>query len=237
LAGVDDLALVALVKGGDREAALKLIQRYNRTLWRIARGILRDETDAEEAVQDAYVRAFTSLSDFRGESAWSTWLARIAINEALRRASRRRVTVDLGTIDEAEIDCQTPLVSSPPDPEQAAARRQVRRLVEQAVDTLPTQFRAVFVMRVLEQMSVEETAATLGIPAATVKTRLHRANQQLRAVLGAEFAASFEDAFPFAGTRCEQMTAVVLARLDLDGADGSATPPGMPTTPTQEEIR
>lgn len=213
-AGRDDGALLDRLRQGDSAAAALVMQRHNRALWRIARGILRDEAEAEEAVQDAYMRAFTSTAEFRGEASLSTWLARIVINEALRRLSRRRPNFDLSAI-EAGTAARHPhlLALLPPTPEQAAARAQIRRLVERAVDALPTPFRLVFLMRVIEQMSIEETAAALHIPPATVKTRLHRANQQLRLSLGAEFAAIFDDTFPFAGERCARLTAAVLHRL------------------------
>jgi RNA polymerase sigma-70 factor (ECF subfamily) len=213
-AGRDDGALLDRLRQGDGAAAALVMQRHNRALWRIARGILRDEAEAEEAVQDAYMRAFTSAAGFRGEASLSTWLARIVINEALRRLGRRRPTADLSAIAEGTAARHPhPLAMPPPTPEQAAARAQIRRLVEQAVDALPRPFRLVFLMRVVEQMSTEETAAALHIPPATVKTRLHRANQQLRQSLGAEFAAIFDGAFPFAGERCARLTAAVLHRL------------------------
>jgi RNA polymerase sigma-70 factor, ECF subfamily len=108
-------------------------------------------------------------------------------------------------------------MAPPAGPEHAAARAEIRRLVEQAVDTLPPPFRVVFMMRVVEQMSIEETATALAIPAATVKTRLHRANEQLRAALGSTFATVLEDSFPFGGARCDRLTSAVLARFERDG--------------------
>lgn len=214
-AGRDDGALLERLRQGDSAAAALVMQRHNRALWRIARGILRDEAEAEEAVQDAYLRAFTTASEFRGESSLATWLARIVINEALRRLGRRRPNFGLSAIEEGMAARNPQLLAMlPPTPEQAAARAQIRRLVERAVDALPTPFRLVFLMRVVEQLSIEETAAALHIPEATVKTRLHRANLQLRHALGAEFAAILEGAFPFAGERCARLTAAVLHRLD-----------------------
>mgnify|MGYP001227053637 CR=1 FL=1 len=226
-AGPDDGMLLDRLRKGDSAAAALVMQRHNRTLWRIARGILRDETEAEEAVQDAYMRAFTSATEFRGEASLSTWLARIVINEALRRLSRRRMSFDIAAVEEGTAAGHPHLLALlPPTPEQAAARAQVRRLVERAVDALPTPFRLVFLMRVVEQMTIEETAATLQIPPATVKTRLHRANYQLRLALGAEFAAILEGAFPFAGERCARLTAAVLHRL---------APAPSPTTSPKEK--
>jgi len=205
------------LKRGVPGADKRLVQQYNRTLWRIARGILRDDGEAEEAVQDAYLRAFSRIGNFRGDSSLGTWLARITINEALRRLHRRRETADLaGLVDGVDADhCGGPLAPTTPTPEQATARGEVRRMVERAVDALPTPYRLAFMMRMLEHMSIEETAAALHIPAATVKTRLHRANQQLRESLGAELAAALEGAFPFAGVRCEHLTHAVMARLAM----------------------
>lgn len=214
-AHADDLALFQDLRAGSHAAAALVMRRHNRTLWRIARGILGDDGEAEEAVQDAYLRAFTSLDAFRGESSLGTWLARIAINEALRRAQRRRATVDLDEVaDTLPTDHAGSATMAPPSgPEHAAMRAEMRRMIEHAVDALPAAFRTVFIMRVVEQMNVEETAAALGIPTATVKTRLHRATSQLRLALGAEFAAILDDSFPFGGARCDRLTAAVLALL------------------------
>lgn len=212
---MDESLVIDELRQGVPGAAERLIQQHNRALWRIARSILRDDGDAEDALQEAYLRAFSRIGDFRGESSLATWLARITINEALRRRELRRASVDL----EEAGDETTPAFEGRwggmpiATPEQAAARAEVRLLVEHAVDALPAPFRLVFVMRVIEQMSIEETAEALGIPPATVKTRLHRANQQLREALGKEFAAALEGAFPFAGARCERLTRAVLARL------------------------
>jgi RNA polymerase sigma-70 factor (ECF subfamily) len=212
---VDDATLVDRVRGGDRSAAQVLIQRHNQMLWRIARGIVRDDADAEDVVQDAYVRALTSLDRFRGESKFATWLSRIVVNEALRRRRRKPSPAGLAHIAEpvALDHTGSATMATPPSPEAAAAAHQIRRMVEAAIDALPSSFRVVFMMRVVEQMSIAETASSLGIPVATAKTRLHRANQQMRVTLGAELAALLQGAFPFGGTRCDRLTRTVLARL------------------------
>lgn len=231
MASPDDWALVTLLRQGDRAAAATLVQHHNRTLWRIARGIVGNEADADDVVQEAYLRALSSVAGFRGESSLSTWLARIVVNEAVRRTRSRRPTLDLATVAETAIAGHSAAPAPmPSSPEQAAAREQVRRMVEQAVDGLAAPFRAVFVMRAVEQMSVEETAAALRVPAATVKTRFHRARQQLQQALGAEFAAIFEGAFPFGGARCERLTTAVLARLDRTGT-GDLPAPSEPPAP------
>jgi RNA polymerase sigma-70 factor (ECF subfamily) len=213
--GNDDIALLEDLRRGSREAVAEVVHQHNRSLWRIARGILGDDSDAEDAVQDAYVRAFTSLDAFRGDASLGTWLARIVINEALRRAERRKPTVDIDDVAEQlpPNHAGSATMAPPAGPEQAAARAEVRRILENAVDALPSEFRTVFMMRIVEQMSIEETAGLLRIPPATVKTRLHRANERLRTTLGAEFAAILEGSFPFGGARCERMTQAVLARL------------------------
>jgi RNA polymerase sigma-70 factor (ECF subfamily) len=219
-------ALVAQLRQGKPAAFAVLMQQNNQKLWRIARGILRDESDAEEAVQEAYVIAFSHIDGFRGEARLSTWLARIVVNEALKIRSRRRVTVDLDdVVDALPIDHPGSITrATSPGPEHAAAHHEIRRLIEGAVTSLPSPFRLVFMMRVVERMSIEETAAGLGIPQATVKTRLHRANQQLRQSLGAEFATILDGSFPFLGARCERMTRSVLARLGFPDGDGNRPP-------------
>jgi RNA polymerase sigma-70 factor (ECF subfamily) len=212
-----DVTLLRALHGGDRHAAAAVMRRHNQTLWRIARGILRNDDEAEEVVQDAWLRAFAAARDYRGEAGLSTWLARITINEALRRADRRGPTVELDRIAELlPIDHPGSATMAPSvGPEHAAARAEIRRMLEQAIDTLPPPYRVVFMMRVVEQMSIEETATALDIPAATVKTRLHRANERLRATIGDTFATVLQGAFPFGGTRCARLTEAVLARLRL----------------------
>ena len=203
-----DTALLDAIRRDARSGFPALIQAHNQRLFRIARGILRDEAEAEEVVQETYVRAFANLDSFRGESSLGTWLARILINEALKRQQRRDAAAP------AEALAELPAAGEP-DPENSAARQEIRRLIERAIDALPPSFRVVFVMRLIEQMSIQETAEALGIPAETVKTRLHRATKRLRAELGAERSSIFEDIFPFAGARCERLTRSVLARISL----------------------
>lgn len=206
-----DAELLALIRRGERTGFAALMRQNNRRLYRLARSIVRNESEAEDVVQETYVRALSHLDGFRGEASLATWLAHIAANEALGRLRRRRPTVELSQAENV-----VPLhgVGGAVNPESAAARREVRRLIERAVDELPANFRTVFMLRAVEQMSVEETAALLGIPPETVKTRFHRANRLLRRSLSAEFGAILDDAFPFAGARCDALMARVLARLD-----------------------
>jgi len=218
---IDDNLLIERFRQGDRSAAQAIVQKHNQMLWRVARGIVRDDVEAEEALQSAYVRALTSLDGFRGQSSLATWLSRIVINEALRRRDHVRTPVDLEEVVET-LSADHPgsaTMPPPPSPEAVAAREQIRRLVEGAIDALPALFRIVFMMRMVEQMSINETAASLNIPVATAKTRLHRANQHLRATLGAELAAVFDGVFPFGGARCERMTQAVLARLPTESKE------------------
>jgi RNA polymerase sigma-70 factor (ECF subfamily) len=213
----EDARAIERVRTRDAAAMTAIMQSHNHALWRIARGILSNESDADDAVQDAYVSAFTHLDDFRGESSLYTWLARITINEALRRLRRRRPVTDMQDLTETTpVDHPNSLApAGSANPEHIAARREIARLVEQAIDGLSPPFRIVFVMRAIEQMSIDETAARLGIAAETVKTRLHRANRQLRKTLGDQFADAFKGIFPFAGARCERLQQAVLARLGL----------------------
>ena len=212
----DDTANVQRALARDPSAFREIIQKHNRRLYRIARTILRNDADAEDAVQDAYVSAFANLASYRGGSALATWLSRIVMNEALGRLRRKRGTVDLAALEqqrsEAEI-IQFPLSTLNDDPERTMAQRQILQLVEQATDNLPEAFRLVFVTRVIEGMSVEETSELLGVKPETIKTRLHRARQLVRDQLEKEIGPVLMDAFPFDGRRCERMTEAVMKRL------------------------
>jgi RNA polymerase sigma-70 factor, ECF subfamily len=217
---LDDGALVERARQRDGAAVRLIMQRHNRRLYRVARSILNDDAEAEDVVQEAYVRAFTHLDGFRGEAQLSTWLTRIALNEALGRLRRRRTTVGLKDIDAISDQGEARVIYLPSarqdsDPEAAAARTQVRRLLERAVDQLPNSFRMVFVLRDIEEMSVEETASHLGLRPETVKTRLHRARRLLREALNKTLASALTDVFPCAGVRCARITGVVLERLGL----------------------
>src|SRR5215831_9989896 len=210
--------LVDRARGRDETAFREIMQANNRRLYRLARGILRSDSEAEDVVQEAYVRAFTHLDGFRGESGLSTWLSRIAINEALGRARSRRPQVELGALPEAVLEAQIiqfPLSSAAGDPEKSMAQREIQRVVERAIDELPDVFRMVFIARVMEGMNIEETAELLGVKPETVKTRLHRARTMLRENVEKEIGPVVLDAFPFAGRRCERLTETVLKRLGV----------------------
>ena len=215
---LDDTELVRRAVDRDGGAFRSIMQTYNRRLYRLARGIVRNDAEAEDVVQEAYFRAFTHLGDFRGDSSLATWLSRITINEALGRLRSQRPTVDLVTFETqrtpAEI-IQFPLTSKSDDPEQTMAQRQILQLVEQATDKLPEVYRIVFITRVIEGMSVEETAEILNLRPETVKTRLHRARRLVREQLDKQIGPVLMDAFPFAGRRCERVTTAVMRRLGL----------------------
>ena len=215
-AGTPEAELVRRAHARDEAALRAIMQANNRRLYRLARGILRNDSEAEDVVQETYVRAFTHLDRFRGESGLSTWLSRIAINEALTRMRSRKPHVELDTLPEAVLEAQIirfPLSSAASDPEKSMAQREIQRVVEHAVDELPDVFRMVFIARVMEGMNIEETADLLGVKPETVKTRLHRARTMLRENVEKEIGPVVMDAFPFAGQRCERLTETVLKRL------------------------
>ncbi len=211
---LSDTDLVARIRNGDHMAFATIMRRHNQRLFRVARSITRDDAEAEDVVQESYVRAFASLSGFRGAAKLSTWLTRIALNEALDRVRSRRPQVELHLVDDG---ADAAAGAGAADPEKDAARAEIRRLVEDAVDALPDIFRVVFVLRDVEELSIEETAAFLDLKPETVKTRLHRARRMLRARLEDALAAALTEAFPFAGARCSGIVAAVLARLGIAG--------------------
>ena len=201
------------------EAAIRAImQANNRRLYRLARGILRNDSEAEDVVQETYVRAFTHLENFRGDSSLTTWLSRIAMNEALGRLRRQRPSIDWTTLEPGALNAQIiqfPVSAVSDDPEKSMAQREIQHVVEQAVDELPEAFRIVFITRVIEGMNVEETADILSLKPETVKTRLHRARVMLRDNVEKKIGPVVMEAFPFAGKRCERLTNAVLRRLGL----------------------
>ena len=202
-----DGELAQRVAGGDMRAFEALMRRHNRTLFRTSRAILRDDADAEEALQDGYLRAFRAIGTFRGESRLSTWLVRIVANEALMRLRKRRRGAEVVPLHGADMPAED-------RPDFAAQRAQTRRLLEQKIDALPEAYRVIFILRALEEFSVEETAGALGIPEATVRTRFFRARRVLRDALSTEIDLALDEVFAFAGERCDRNVARVLARLE-----------------------
>ncbi|MBZ9852533.1 RNA polymerase sigma factor [Mesorhizobium sp. CA13] len=211
----DELRLVARALARDSDAFRKIMKLNNQRLYRLARGMVRNDSEAEDIVQEAYVRAFANLGTYRGDASLSTWLSRIVINEALGRLRKGRRTVAMSENPEAQI-IRFPLNPSD-DPERTMAQRQILALVERATDSLPDAYHAVFVARVIEGLSIEETADLLGVRPETVKTRLHRARALLRKALDDEIGPVLLDAFPFAGRRCERLTQAVMKRLGFEG--------------------
>ena len=194
-----------------------LMRQHNGRLFRVARAILSDDADAEDALQDAYLDAYRHIGEFRGEAQLSTWLTRIVVNQALMRIRRRKrdgivvpfqaePQVDGRPEDEVRDD-------KTESPSAATLRGEIRRIIERRIDELPVDFRTVFVMREVEDMSVEETAVCLSIPAATVRTRLFRARALLRESLARDVDVATGDVYAFAGARCDRIVAYVLAHL------------------------
>lgn len=205
-----DLALVRRCVAGDEVAVRLVTSANNQRLFRAAWSVLKDRAEAEDAVQSAYLKAFGAAHLFEGRSTLSTWLTRITINEALGRVrslGRRRAGL------EAEGIAMLDDYRRPAPPDEALARDQLRRLIEIAVAALPDVFRTVFVLRDVEGLSTEETADALGIPKATVKTRLLRARRNLQQTLAPDVRSALVGTFPFAGLDCERMTDEVIALM------------------------
>jgi len=212
-----DAELVQRARDRDEAAIRSIMKSNNRKLYRLARGILRNDSEAEDVVQETYVLAFTHLDSFRGESGLSTWLSRIAINEALGRLRRQRPAVEWTSLQPGELENNAQIIQFPlsavSDPEKTMAQREIQQVVEHAIDDLPEAFRIVFMTRVVEGMNVEETADILGLKPETVKTRLHRARAMLRDNVERKIGPVAMEAFPFAGKRCDRLTEAVLKRL------------------------
>ena len=224
--GMSDAEIARRVAAGDQDALQLLMRRHNQTLYRTARSILKDDAEAEDAVQEAYLSAYRAVGSFRGEAKLSTWLVRIVANEALARLRKRNRSAEIiRLVGDARPGDQSVEVNmnqaAPEQPEHGALRAETRRLLERKIDDLPDAFRAVFVLRAIEEMTVEETAAVLEIPEATVRTRFFRAKGLLREALAREMDFAFEDVFAFAGGRCDRIVAGVLARLKELQAPGA----------------
>jgi RNA polymerase sigma-70 factor (ECF subfamily) len=214
-----DLDLAQRCVARDADAIRFVIAANNQRLFRAAWSVLKNRSEAEEAVQAGYLSAFGSIAGFEGRSALSTWLTRIVINEALgrRRADeRRRLQLEqegVAVLDKYRDALMRGSVAEGPDV--AVARDQIRKLIEQAVAQLPESFRSVFVLREIEGLSSEETADILDIPVATVKTRLHRSRRRLQELLAPELRTMLSGTFPFAGSDCAAMADKVIAELGL----------------------
>ena len=214
---ISDTELARRVASGEEAAIRLLTKRYNQTLFRTARAILRDDAEAEDAVQDAYLKAIRAMDAFRSDSKLSTWPVRITVNEALgklRRSRRAAQVIPLaGDLAEGMEAHDNVMDENTRTPEQETLRAESRRIMEAKIDALPDAFRAVFVLRAIEELSVEEAATVLEIPEATVRTRFFRARSMLRESLSRELDLALDKAFHFAGERCDRITERVLAAL------------------------
>jgi RNA polymerase sigma-70 factor (ECF subfamily) len=220
---LSDLELAQRIASGDKDAFVLLMRRHNQMLYRTARSILKDDAEAEDAVQEAWLLAYRGMSGFRGDAKLSTWLVRIVVNEAIARVRKRSRGAEIIQLSGETLEDGEAVVGGtmnetlPEQPEHAARRAQTRRLLEAKIDELPDAFRTVFVLRALEELSVEESAAVLGIPEATVRSRFFRARGLLREALSKEIDVAYGDAFAFAGARCDRIVAGVMAKLEESG--------------------
>ncbi|CAN7512255.1 RNA polymerase sigma factor [Massilia sp. LjRoot122] len=211
---------MAMVAAGDQGAFEVLMRKHNQLLFRTARSIVRDEAEAEDVVQEAYLLAYRKAAGFRGEANLSTWLVRIVVNEASGRLRKQRRRADIiqlvpggDGLDEEEGSMDDAFGAAPEAPDEAALRAEARRLIEARIDALPDKLRTVFVLRAIEDLSVQETAEALGIPDVTVRSQFFRARGLLREALARDFDNAAASAFSFDGERCDRIVAGVLARL------------------------
>jgi RNA polymerase sigma-70 factor (ECF subfamily) len=207
-----DEEIIARVQAGERALYEIIMRRYNQRLYRVARAILHDDAEAEDVMQDAYVRAYTHLDQFAGRSAFSTWLTRIAVHEALTRlrSRNRHPQVDVTEYD-GEISMKTS--SNSLDPEQSASTGQLREFLEEAVLNLPESYRTVIMLRDIEELSTAETAEALDLTENNVKIRLHRGHGMIRNWLFERIGSGAKEAFPFMGARCDRVVEKVFDRL------------------------
>ncbi|HEV2270694.1 MAG TPA: RNA polymerase sigma factor [Steroidobacteraceae bacterium] len=211
----DDASVVRRVLAGESMAFALLMRRFNGRLYRLARAIVGNDAEAEDALQEAYLNAYRSLRQFRGDSSLATWLSRLVVNECLgrmRRSARRQNVIPM-TPAPAEGEIEAVPSDEAGSPDAAADRAQMRAILERRIDALPESFRAVFVLRSVEELSVEETADCLGIPAETVRSRHFRAKSLLREALAREVDMAERNVWEFAGARCDRIVARVLSRL------------------------
>lgn len=218
-----DEEVVGRVLAGETALFEILMRRYNQRLYRVSRVILRDDSEAEDVMQDAYVRAYEHLNQFAGRAAFSTWLTRIAIHEALAR-KRKRGRMDELDAFPANGESMEIMKSSAPSPEAGTATAEARELLEQAIDSLPEAYRAVVMLREVEEMSVAETAESLGVSDAVVKTRLHRAHAMLRKELYARAKGRATDLYQFHAVRCDRVVKAVFERIQQKAQSSSPTP-------------
>jgi RNA polymerase sigma-70 factor (ECF subfamily) len=223
-----DTELAMRAAQGDTLAFQHIMRRHNRLLFRTGRSILQNDEETQDALQEAYLRAWRSLGSFRAEARLSTWLVRIVVNEALGRLRGRRTAqvIPLDSASEtAEAQGETWMhADADQQPDRQAMRGEFRSLIEARIDALPESFRTVFVLRAVEDMSIEEVAAALEIPEATVRTRFFRARGLLRESLSREVDLAIGDAFSFAGQRCDDIVAHVMTAITVDASNQRPSP-------------
>ena len=208
---------------GRADALETVMREHNQRLFRIARSILRNDAEAEDIVQDAFVKAFTNIASLRDAGSIGAWLGKITANLALSRLRQLKLRDAAPTDRKPSHDCLEDARLDEMTPERLAAMADIRRTLEREIDHLPDGFREVFVLRTIEQMTIEETAAILNIRPETVKTRLHRAKAALRTALEDQFTAGSLTAFPFGGVRCARTTKAVLTRLQALARHAAST--------------
>ena len=210
---LSDEEVVARVLAGETGMFEIIMRRHNQRLYRVARAILRNDGEAEDVMQDAYVRAYEHLDQFAGRAKFSTWLTRIAVHEALRRQRCGNRYQELEPMSEQEGDPMDRFASAAPNPEQQASNSEIRRLLEEAVEKLPDAYRTIFVLRDVEEMSTTDTADVLEISEDNVKVRLHRARALLRKSLYARAGMERKEAFNFQAVRCDRVVKNVFERI------------------------
>jgi RNA polymerase sigma-70 factor, ECF subfamily len=210
---LSDEEVVTRVLAGETGMFEIIMRRHNQRLYRVARAILRNDGEAEDVMQDAYVRAYEHLDQFAGRAKFATWLTRIAVHEALARQLRGSRYQELETMSEREGDPMDRFASLAPDPEQQASNSEVRRLLEEAVEKLPDAYRTIFILRDVEDVSTTDAAEVLEITQDNVKVRLHRARALLRKSLYARAGMEIKEAFNFHAVRCDRVVKNVFERI------------------------
>ena len=212
LEGWSDEEIVDRVRKGEAALYELIVRRYNQRLYRVARAIVRDDAEAEDVIQEAYVRAFQHLGQFEGRAAFAAWLTRIAVNEALARLRARQRMQQFDEPGEEE-EMELPSLEKSSDPEQETSKVEIAKLLEEELLRLPEQYRAVLMLRDVEELSTAETADALELTEENVKVRLHRGRSMMRRNLIERLGARAKEAFPFMGARCDRVTANVLQRI------------------------
>ncbi len=211
--GISDEEVLRRIRGGDTAIYEILMRRYNQRLYRVAFSILRNDGEAEDVMQEAYVLAYQHLDQFAGDAKFSTWLTKIAVHEALKRIRRRQSSGGIQASLDTDLQIMDSLRTPTRDPERQAYDEQLRLILEQAIDSLPDGYRSVFVFRAVEGLSVAETAACLDLGEEAVKTRLHRARHLLRKALRERAAVLTAEVFPFHLSRCDRVVQAVFNRI------------------------